>query len=127
MSNFTIEINGKTYPLKFGFSFMLKMDKKLTRYDDGTGRDEKQGLSYAIAKIFDRDVATLVDVIMTANETEKDKIKKDELIKWIEDDADIDKVFEEIDGFFEQANCTKNEYKYVQKMVGQMAEEEEEE
>lgn len=114
---YTIEINGKNYPLKFGFSFMLKLNKSYVR------DDEADGLEYSIAKIIDRDVAMLVDVILAANATEDDKITRKELIEWIEDDdTDIDKVFDEVEGFFEQANCTKNAYRNVMKLVQQMAE-----
>lgn len=122
---YTLEINGKNYPLKFGFDFMRKMDKKLTRKDEGTGQDEPIGLQYAIAKIIDGDIEMLIDVIMTANATEDDKINRKELIEWIEnDDTDIDVVFKEVDGFFEKANCTKKQYQAVQLMIQAMAAEE---
>ena len=115
---YTLEINGKNYPLNFGFDFMKKMNNKLTRYDDGLGTEEKIGLQYAIAAVMDKDVEQLVDVIMTANATESDKINRKELIEWLEnDDIDIDAVFEAVDGFFAKANCTKNEHRKVVKMV----------
>lgn len=121
---YTIEINEKNYPLKFGFDFMLKLNKRFVRYDDNLGKDENEGLEYSIAKIVDRDVETLVDVILAANATESDKINRKELIEWIEnDDTDIDKVFEEVEGFFEKANCTKNGYRNVMKLVQGMANE----
>lgn len=115
---FTMEINGTNYPLSFGFAFMQKMNKKLVRQDEGTGKNEELGLEYVIAKIKDHDIETLVDVIMTANATESDKLNRNELIKWIEnDETDIDKVFEEIDSFFGKANCTKNSHKNVEEMM----------
>ena len=119
---FTLEINGTNYPLSFGFSFMQKMNKKLTRKDEGTGQTEYLGLEYVIAKIKDGDIETLVDVIMTANSTEGEKINKQDLIQWIEnEDTDIEKVFEEVDGFFAKANCTRRAYKNVLEMVDMMA------
>lgn len=115
---YTLEINGKNYPLNFGFDFMKKMNNKLTRYDDGLGTEEKIGLQYVIAAVMDKDVEQLVDVIMTANATESEKINRKELIEWLEnDDTDIDAVFEAVDGFFSKANCTKNEHRKVVKMV----------
>lgn len=118
---YSLEINGTNYPLTFGFSFMQKMNKKLTRKDDGTGQTESLGLEYVIAKIKDGDIETLVDVIMTANATESEKVNKQELIQWIEnDETDIEKVFEEVDGFFAKANCTKRAYKNVLEMVDMM-------
>ena len=119
---YTIEINGNQYPLKFGFDFMRKMNKKLVRKDEGTGKDEENGLEYVIAKIMDHDIEMLIDVIMTANATENDKINRQELIEWIEnDETDIDAVFKEVDGFFAEANCTKNAHRNVMTLVEQMA------
>lgn len=119
---FTLEINGKEYSLSFGFSFMQKMNKKLTRKDEGTNKVEELGLEYVIAKIKDGDIETLIDVILTANSTENDKVTKQEIIEWIEnEDTDIDKVFEEVDGFFGKANCTKRAHKNVMEMVQAMS------
>lgn len=112
---FTLEINGKNYPLKFGFAFYLEMNKK----EKVEGEDA--GVQYMIAKVKDYDVTCLVDVIMTANKTEDDKINRNELIEWLEnDDTDIDAVFKAVDGFFSKANCTKNEYAKVQKLAKAM-------
>lgn len=125
---YSIEINGKNYPLKFGFDFMRKMNKKMIRRDEGTGKDEENGLEYVIAQIMDHNIEYLVEVIMTANATEDEKIDKKELIEWIEnDDTDIDAIFEEIDSFFAKANCTKNAHRNVMLLVEQMAEEKAEE
>ena len=119
---YSLEINGKNYPLKFGFDFMRKMNKKLVRKDEGTGKDEENGLEYVIAKIMDHDIETLVDVILTANATEDDKISKSELIEWIENpETDIDEVFKEVDDFFGEANCTKSAHRNVMILVEQMA------
>ena len=82
------------------------------------GVEQGIGLNLMIANIIDGSIEDLASAIMTANKTEEPRIKEDDLIEFLEDDAtNIDEVFEKVLGFFEKANCTRKMFQNVQKSV----------
>ena len=111
---FELVINGETYQFKFGMKFVRDMNKRVTRKIEGLDEPEEIGLSMAIAKIMDRNIDTLYDVLRAANEGFKPRLELNVFDEWIEDEkTDIDAVFEEVISFFGKSNCTKIQYNRV--------------
>lgn len=126
-----IEINGTTYPLKFGLGFMREINKKYKDKAESAGfqRDDA-GLMYAILCMTgDKSVEALINVIMIAARSVKDnQLKENDLVEWIEnEDTDIDKLFEDVESFFERSNFCKNTLKAAKQFIEVMNEEEAEE
>jgi len=124
----SIEINGTNYPLKFGLEFIRKMNKKYKAQAEEAGVEgEDAGLAYAISAVaLDNSVTTLIDAILEAAATVKDnQLTKDKLVEWIEsDDMDIDKLFEDVEDFFEKSNFCKITLKKLKDMQKRLEEQE---
>lgn len=121
---FEINVNGTDYPLRFGMGFIREANKRVSIPIDGApGASRKVGLRYIISDVMDGDIEALEDVILLANKTETPKIKKDELEKWLEEDANIDTLFEDVLDFFEKANTTKRTIKELKQIAEMLTEE----
>lgn len=107
----SIEINGTNYPLKFGLGFVRSINKKYkTQAEEVEISGEDAGLTYALgAVVLDKSVTTLIDTILEAAKTaDNNQLTRDGLVEWIEsDDMDINKLFEDVEDFFEKANFCK--------------------
>lgn len=114
-----ITIKGQSYPLRFGLKFVKEVNgREMAPVDGLIGVEQGIGLNLMIANIIDGSVEDLASAIMTANKTEEPRIKEDDLLEFLEDDAtNIDDVFEKVLGFFEKANCTRKMFQNVQKSV----------
>lgn len=114
---YDIEINGTSYPVKFGMNFIKEINKRVTvTMDTWGGKEENVGLNYYIAKIMDGDLEALQQIIFVANKTESPKLNISILDDWFEDDnTDIDEVFNRVTDFLSEANCTKKVYRTVKK------------
>jgi hypothetical protein len=114
-----ITIKGQLYPLRFGLKFVKEVNgREMAPVDGLIGVEQGIGLNLMIANIIDGSIEDLASAIMTANKTEEPRIKEDDLLEFLEDDAtNIDEVFEKVLGFFEKANCTRKMFKNVQKSV----------
>lgn len=106
---FEIEINGKVYGFKFGIGFVREISAKMTKPMDGVpGQKQEIGLNYYIGALFDEDPLALIEVLATANKTEKDRVTRKEIEEYIEDkNTDIEKLFEDVRFFLKSANATK--------------------
>lgn len=119
---FELVINGETYEFKFGMKFVRDMNKRVTRKIEGLDEPEEIGLSMAIAKVMDKNIDTLYDVLRCANEGMKPRLELKAFDEWIEnEDTDIDAVFEEVIGFFGKSNCTKITYNRVKTEADKLA------
>lgn len=116
---YDIEINGTSYPVKFGMHFIREINKRVTvAMDTWGGKEENVGLNYYIAKLFDGDLEALQQILFVANKTETPKLNISMLNDWFEDEnTDIDAVFKQVTDFLSEANCTKLMYRTVKKAL----------
>lgn len=112
---YDIEINGTSYPVKFGMHFIGEMNKRVTvAMDAWGGKEENVGLNYYIAKLMDGDLEALQQILFVANKTETPKLNISMLNNWFEDEnTDIDAIFKQVTDFLSEANCTKRAYKAI--------------
>lgn len=112
---YDIEINGTSYPVKFGMNFISEMNKRVTvAMDAWGGKEENVGLNYYIAKLMDGDLEALQQILFVANKTETPKLNISMLNEWFEDEnTDIDAIFKQVTDFLSEANCTKRAYKAI--------------
>jgi hypothetical protein len=116
---YDIEINGTSYPVKFGMNFIREINQRVTvPMDAWGGKEENVGLNYYIAKLMDGDLEALQQIIFVANKTETPKLNISILNDWFEDEnTDIDEVFKRVTDFLSKANCTKKAYRTIKKAV----------
>lgn len=112
---YDIEINGTSYPVKFGMNFIREINKRVTvAMDAWGGKEENVGLNYYIAKLMDGDLEALQQILFVANKTETPKLNISMLNEWFEDEnTDIDAIFKQVTDFLSEANCTKRAYKAI--------------
>ena len=112
---YDIEINGTSYPVKFGMNFISEINKRVTvSMDAWGGKEENVGLNYYIAKLMDGDLEALQQILFVANKTETPKLNISMLNNWFEDEnTDIDAIFKQVTDFLSEANCTKRAYKAI--------------
>jgi len=110
---FDITIEGTSYPLRFGMGFLKELNGDvLIHMDEMPEVEQRQGLNYAMAKVYDGDIEELEHVIFLASKTETPRLSLDQIDRFLEsDETDIDEVFKRILGFFETANVSKKAYK----------------
>jgi uncharacterized protein YbbC (DUF1343 family) len=105
---FELTINESIYQFKFGMGFMREINKTVTKPIDGINKQQEMGLQYAVAGLIDEDPAALVDVLLIANKTEKNRVTKNALDAYIEDEeTDVSAVCAEVLDFLSKANATK--------------------
>lgn len=116
---YDIEINGTSYPVKFGMNFIREMNKRVTvAMDAWDGKEENVGLNYYIAKLMDGDLEALQQILFVANKTETPKLNISMLDEWFEDEnTDIDAIFKQVTDFLSEANCTKKACRTIKKAV----------
>lgn len=116
---YDIEINGTSYPVKFGMNFIREMNQRVTvSMDAWGGKEENVGLNYYIAKLMDGDLEALQQILFVANKTETPKLNISMLNNLFEDEnTDIDAIFKQVTDFLSEANCTKRAYKAIKKAV----------
>lgn len=103
---FELTINDKVYTFNFGVGFVREINK--TVKVEMSGVTEDAGLTMALTHIYDGDVVDLVNVLDLANKGKSPRVTKQELEAYIEDpDTDIDKLFDNVIGFFTTSNATK--------------------
>ena len=104
-----LEMNGSIVQLNFGMGFLRRINREVSIPVDGApGLKEDVGWRYAVGGLLEGDVNTLVNVLYTANTNCEQRVTKDFIDKFIEDETtDIDKVFEDVLGFLKNSNATK--------------------
>ena len=118
---YDIEVDGTSYPLKFGMAFLRSMDNRVLAPIEGSaGQTKGIGFRQAVVDLIDSRPDTLVEVIYTANKTEKPKMNKHDLEAYLEDDdTDIDALFEQVLDFLEGSNVTRRATTEVRTLVAQ--------
>lgn len=111
---FEITINGTVYKLKFGIGFVKEVNGR-RQAPLGNGMKEDIGLEYVIAKIQEGDILTLVDVLDLGNKyAGEPRLTRSVIEGYLEDEnTDIERLFDDVLGFFEKSNATKKKVKMV--------------
>lgn len=106
---FELTINGTVYCFKFGMGFLREINKTLCKQMDGIPNEKQNiGLRYKIGGIVDGDVEALVDVLQIANKGQENRVTRDLLDAYIDnEDTDIEKLFEDVLDFLKKTNATK--------------------
>ena len=111
---FEITINGTVYKLKFGIGFVKEVNGR-RQAPLGNGMKEDVGLEYVIAKIQEGDILTLVDVLDLGNKyAGEPRLTRSVIDEYLEDEnTDIERLFDDVLGFFEKSNATKKKVKMI--------------
>ena len=111
---FEITINGTVYKLKFGIGFVNEVNGR-RQAPLGNGMKEDVGLEYVIAKIQEGDILTLVDVLDLGNKyAGEPRLTRSVIEEYLEDEnTDIERLFDDVLGFFEKSNATKKKVKMI--------------
>lgn len=111
-------INGTTYEFNFGMGFIREIDPKHTQKSNGI--TQNIGLAVELAKISEGDLVALFEALRIANKGFKPRLEQAEFDAWIESaDTDIDKVFEDIESFFDNSNCCKRTWRKLVALTDQ--------
>ena len=114
---FELTIRDKVYQFRFGMGFVREIEKTRQQKADN-GIVQNVGLQYAIAALIDEDPIEVVNILEIANRTEKDRVPKNYLDEYIEDEnTDLEALCKEILDFFEKGNCTKKKTAAVMALV----------
>ena len=105
---FELTINNVIYQFRFGMGFMREINQRVSKPIEGTNKKQEMGLQYAVAGLIDEDPAELVEVLLIANKTEKNRISRNALDAHIEDEeTDVSAICTEVLDFLSKANATK--------------------
>lgn len=110
-----IEINGKKHDLHFGIDFIREMDK---RYEvNGNGVSFGMGINSAVVYLKDNNPVILEDIILAATHTAKTIPSVADIEKWLEEQEDLDKVFDDFLSALKTASLTKSKVAKVLKAM----------
>lgn len=110
-----IEINGKKHDLHFGIDFIREMDK---RYEvNGNGVSFGMGINSAVVYLKDNNPVILEDIILAATHTAKTIPSVADIEKWLEEQEDLDKVFDDFLSALKTAPLTKSKVAKVLKAM----------
>lgn len=113
---FELTIKGTVYKFRFGLGFVREIDKTRTEKDKN-GNSQNVGLAYAVASLIDEDPLELAKILDIANKTEKPRLSKDDLDRYIEEDADLETICKDVLDFFEKGNATKKKTAAVIELI----------
>ena len=113
---FELTIKGTVYKFRFGLGFVREIDKIRTEKDKN-GNSQNVGLAYAVASLTDEDPLELAKILDIANKTEKPRLSKDDLDRYIEEDADLETICKDVLDFFKKGNATKKKTAAVIELI----------
>lgn len=114
-----IVINGTAYPLRFGMGFLREIDTRYKRPIE-PNIEKNVGFQYTVANLMDGSLEALEDIILTANETEKPRLRKDILDLHLEDkETDLQALQAEVLGFLEDSNVCSLQMKMLMTLLSQ--------
>lgn len=111
---FEITINGTVYKFKFGIGFVREVSgRRQVTLDSGVKEDV--GLEYVIAKIQEGDIVALADALELGNKyAGEPRLTRSVIEGYLEDEnTDIERLFDDVLGFFEKSNATKKKVKMI--------------
>lgn len=91
-----LEIKGKVYSFKFGIGFLRQANAKYKQTNLQTMIPIESGLQVLVARIIDGHTDALVDVLLMANKGTGNTISKTTLEDYIDDEADVDALRDEV-------------------------------
>ena len=113
---FELTIKDTVYKFRFGLGFVRDIVKTRQEKDE-KGNSQNVGLAYAVAALMDEDPLELVKILDTANKTEKPRLSRDDLDRYIEDEADLETICADVLDFFKKGNSTKKKTALVMELV----------
>ena len=108
---FEITMNGQPYAFNFGMGFLKSINAKATMKVPNSNYTIKTGAKFIMAQVIDGDLEALEEVLMIANKGEQPRLTQQILDTYIEEEADVDELFDMVIDFFGKANATKKTYK----------------
>lgn len=99
----TININGKEHEIRFGIRFVNELDKAFA----GDQAQYGGGITYALPRLLDGDVAALAKVLYLGTCTEKGRPKEDDVNAYVEDHEDVEALMAEVLDELKKQNATK--------------------
>ena len=110
-----IKINGKDYELNFGIRWVLLMNQN--HNISGNGFSQGMGINQAVASLSLYDPVGLSEILLNATWINKDRPTSADIDHYLDTDADIKKLCDEILKEIETANATKAQAKNVLKAM----------
>lgn len=116
---FELTIKGTVYPFSFGVGFMREIDKTATATENGITKNI--GFNLLVASLHDHNAVDLIDALDIANKMAGNpRVSRAKLDAYIDDECtDIAALCEEILGFFENGNATKERALAVREIIEQ--------
>lgn len=110
-----LEINKKVYDFKFGVKFSNELDKRLPAEREGMTVFGMSLMVNVIPALNLGSIGVLHNVLKIANETESPKVSENDLMDFLENHKDIEKVFDLVIKELEQSNAGKLAMKNMKK------------
>jgi len=106
---YELTIKDTTYQFHFGLGFLREVNRLVSiPVDEIPGVTKNIGLRYNIALLYDRDIETLVDILLLANKGQTPRITNKQLEEYLEEETtDIGEVFDGVLDFLKTSNVTK--------------------
>lgn len=110
-----IKINGKDYDLNFGIRWVLLMNQKHNITQNGLSQG--MGINQAVASLKQYDPVGLSEILLNATWINKNRPTAADIDHYLDTDADIKKLCDNILKEIEVANATKAQVKNVLKAM----------
>lgn len=101
----TLTINKREHELSFGIAFIRELDKKFC--SNVNGMNFGAGVRSAVVYLLDGNPVILVDIIQAATITNRSKLSEKDIEKWLEEQDDLDVVFDDFLTCFKTSKLTK--------------------
>lgn len=101
----TLTINEREHELFFGIAFIRELDKKFC--SNVNGMNFGAGVRSAVVYLLDGNPVILVDIIQAATITNRRKLSEKDIEKWLEEQDDLDVVFDDFLTCFKTSKLTK--------------------
>lgn len=101
-----LTIDNQVYQFNFGMRFLVDINKMSKA--SANGIEQNTGFQSALVGIQAKDTETLSKVLFSANSGMSPRITMTQIYSYFDDEeTDIEKLFDDVMGFFERANATK--------------------
>lgn len=101
----TLTINEREHELSFGIAFIRELDKKFC--SNVNGMNFGAGVRSAVVYLLDGNPVILVDIIQAATITNRSRLSEKDIEKWLEEQDDLDVVFDDFLTCFKTSKLTK--------------------
>jgi len=106
---FRITMEGTEYQFNFNIRFMRAINKLAQVPVEGIPNIKRDvGLQYTVARVIDKDVEALIDVLIAANSGFEPRLTEAVIENHIDNEAtDIEALFDTVIDFLSKSNATK--------------------